>query len=413
MTREHLLAVILLVVATASGAWWFSTHFERRMVDERTPPSAEARRNPWLAAQRFVVEMGRPARTVDRFPVDESLERHAVLVMAAGRTAMSSEQIESLLAWINRGGHLIVESNGMRSRDTVLDALGVARTEMSYEDESDDAADDQDDDRKGSDDTRKDADDKEPAPAPPAKGMRRLPPDSLAIGVGDRHLNVTMHGGESIDMPNADWTVSRASGVFVAHQQRGEGQVTVVNDIRFARPRWTIGKLDNAEFLWYLVTRAPLDEVVFAYEPDNGSLLAWLVEHALPVLVMTVALLLAWLWRVVPRFGPVRALGTASQRSLRDHLHATGRFLWDSGERSLLAEAVRQQVFAPVRREHPGFDTLPLSERRAALAASLSIAPEEADRLLADFSKIHVADFIRLATIASRIHRSHAFTRHS
>ncbi|CAN5264094.1 DUF4350 domain-containing protein [soil metagenome] len=399
MTREHLWAIVALVIATAAGAWWTSTHFERRMVEEATPASNEARRNPWLAAQRFVVEMGGRARTVDHFAVDPTLGQDAVLVMAAGRSAISAEQIEALLAWIDRGGHLIVESNGMRSRDTVLEALDVGRIEMSYDEIS-------------YDDSPRD-DRLLPEPDKPAAAKSAPPPPagSLPVVIGDRLLNVTMHGGESIDMPRAEWTVARPNGVSVAHRQRGAGWVTVVNDIRFARPRWTIGRLDNAEFLWYLVTQAPAGEVVFVHEPETASLWSWLVEHATPVLVMSAALLLAWLWHVVPRFGPVRDSPMAGQRSLRDHLHATGRFLWDAGERSLLAGAVVQQVLAPVRRERPGFDALPLIERRDAVAAALRVTPEEADRLLADHARIHVADFVRLATLASRIHRSHASTR--
>ena len=97
MTREHLWAIVALVIATAAGAWWTSTHFERRMVEQATPASSEARRNPWLAAQRFVVEMGGRARTVDHFAVDPTLGQDAVLVMAAGRSAISAEQIETLV----------------------------------------------------------------------------------------------------------------------------------------------------------------------------------------------------------------------------------------------------------------------------------------------------------------------------
>ncbi len=58
MTRENIWAIVVLVLLAMLGAYWFSSRFELRAEDERTTPSAEARRNPWLAAQRFVVAMG-------------------------------------------------------------------------------------------------------------------------------------------------------------------------------------------------------------------------------------------------------------------------------------------------------------------------------------------------------------------
>ena len=116
---------------------------------------------------------------------------------------------------------------------------------------------------------------------------------------------------------------------------------------------------------------------------ERLSLWQWLTEHALAVLISSAALLVLWLWRIGPRFGPVAADLPPARRRLLDHLRASGRFHWNNRGRDRLAEAAREACLARLARAHPGFAALPPGERAAQLAAYAGISEAEAARLLA------------------------------
>ena len=68
MKRErwkYLLIIGLLLIMTALSASWFVSHFESYQQEVKTGLSPEARSNPYLAAERFLHALGRPAESRD------------------------------------------------------------------------------------------------------------------------------------------------------------------------------------------------------------------------------------------------------------------------------------------------------------------------------------------------------------
>jgi hypothetical protein len=125
------------------------------------------------------------------------------------------------------------------------------------------------------------------------------------------------------------------------------------------------------------------------------------------VLVATFLLLGCWLWRIVPRFGPVPADPPPARRRLLDHLRASGRYLWTEGLRGQLAAAAREAALRRLARAQPDFAAASGSEKAARLAALASIPLEEAQRFLAAggaAAQMRGADFIHLAAVAQRVH---------
>jgi len=102
---------------------------------------------------------------------------------------------------------------------------------------------------------------------------------------------------------------------------------------------------------------------------DSPSLWEWLLQHAWPVLLAAALLLLAWLARIVPRFGPLEPEAPPVRRSLLEHLRASGRYVWSRGDAGVLIDALRERVWRSALRRRGGLKGLAHSKAEATLAA--------------------------------------------
>jgi hypothetical protein len=182
--------------------------------------------------------------------------------------------------------------------------------------------------------------------------------------------------------------------------------VTVASGLNFAR-NGLIATGDNAEFLWHLLRLTPAAEVQIYLRPERLSLWSFLKDNAAPVLAAGAALLLLWLWRIGPRFGPVRPDAAPARRRLLDHLRASGRYYWAKDLRTRLVVAARDAALRRVARAQPDFALVPTADRVSRLSSLLSVTKEEAERFIrAGGAGVAVrgAEFIRIMHTAQRIH---------
>ena len=178
----------------------------------------------------------------------------------------------------------------------------------------------------------------------------------------------------------------------------------MLNDFGFMR-NLAIGQLDHAEFLWQLVRFQPGTAEVFVFDnPQKLSLVQWLVDNAWAVLAAGAALLLVWLWRIAPRFGPMAPDPEPVRRRLLDHLRASGRFQWSKGGAATLAEAAREAALRRVARAQTDFAALSPAERRDRLAASFDLPAEEAGRVLRPAKDTQPVEFVAAMRVFQRIH---------
>jgi len=105
----------------------------------------------------------------------------------------------------------------------------------------------------------------------------------------------------------------------------------------------------------------------------------WLRESAWYAALTGVLLLMLWLWRVVPRFGPLRADPEAARPRLLDHIRASGMFHWSRGNAAQLLAAAREACLRGIARNHPDLAGLrPEAQvRRFAELTTLSAADIE------------------------------------
>ncbi|OQA31524.1 MAG: hypothetical protein BWY57_02320 [Betaproteobacteria bacterium ADurb.Bin341] len=160
-------------------------------------------------------------------------------------------------------------------------------------------------------------------------------------------------------------------GAQYLHFTYGAGQVTIVAGLAGQFANAAIGRCDHAEILWTLLqTYQPQSTgpIHWMTRLEYPSLWQWLVESAWMAVIAGLALLLLWLWRVVPRFGAPLPDPEPERRQLREHLVAVGRYVWRSGGLDYWLLVAREAFLARLALRHPALATLPPVEQAEALA---------------------------------------------
>ena len=364
--RNRVLVIGGLFLLAALGALWWYSNFELVPHKERHGPSAEARLRQFLAAERFAERMGVPASEIRSLPELEKLNPAGALLMPARRQALDPRRLREITAWVERGGHLVAEAEFLGVSDPLFDLLGVQRA--------------------------------------PFQGETAGKP--LSVEIDGRKLAASLATGMTLQAPAGARVAARAGPAEAARLvswHRGKGMVTAVTSLQFARNS-QIGANDHAELFWELITLTKAPALQVYHRPERLSLTGFVKEHAPEALGAALGLLLLWLWRIAPRFGPVAPDATPARRRLLDHLRASGRYYWAKGLRGELVIAARDAALRRLARAQPDFAVAPQSEKVSRLASLTGISHEEASRFLSAGGAMHGADFIKLAQQAQRMH---------
>ncbi|MCG6875366.1 MAG: DUF4350 domain-containing protein [Betaproteobacteria bacterium] len=365
MSREGLWA-IAFTAAIGLGTIWFLLNFEQVPTREWVGMSGEARRNPFLALERLAERMGMPAHEIRSLAELGQLPPQGVLLLPQPRGELARRERARLLDWAAKGGHLVIEAEPARVPDPLLDALEIRRKAVR------------------------------------TSGPRK--PVEIAWPGAERPLRVDLPAWQVLEAKAPQIAEGGRDGAVLVQVAHGKGLITVINDFGFLQNR-AIGTHDHAELGWRIVgTGQPATVLLVFNNPERLSLTSWLRANAPAVLAAAIALLALWLWRVAPRFGPIAPDVERTRRSLLDHLRASGRFLWNAGRRTELAESAREVALRRVSRANPDFASLNASERAARLTNSFGLAPEDAKRLLAPQSPRTIPDFVRGIRILQIIH---------
>lgn len=339
MTRSRLIAFGLVTLLLALGVWFYF-NIESVTERERVGYQGEARRNFLLAATRLYERMGKKTRTARR-PADlGELPPGGTLVLARYRTGVSTHSLERVMAWVGAGGHLIVAAEWHYSRDPILDRLEIERGEL-----------------------------RQRVPREPVGATLPHAPREMRLVMGNRVQLIERK-------PRAVFRIDDRLGALLLHYRHGAGQITVLNSMSFLTNA-TIGEHDHAEFAWQLLQFNPAaPEIVIAPRIETPSLAAVLAEHASQALVVAALLFAAWLWRIIPRFGPLIPDPLPARRRLLDHLRASGLFHWNNGNVVRLTGSAREACMHRIGRTHPAIAALPVPQR-AARIAQLTGLPED------------------------------------
>ncbi len=368
MTRErrNIILLIALLVVTLAGAtwWWLSTH-ERVEQKYRGSPSKEARKNPLLAATRFLQELGIATEQSDGLNRFQQLPPNADLILGEHLGArLPNQRIEELLAWVENGGHLITSVQPTRGDDNInagdrlLSRLGVYLEKSNLDEE-----------------------------------------DNHEFAVAYTYLN----NGEYIEAEfsphtylvneylvneqhNVNFELASDKGSHLLQLPYGNGQITLTTSLVFLHNPHTyswqnsqqtevgeheksqpfINQRDHAYILWHLVQGRNKVWLVRRIEATPLPVLFW--RHAPYAVIALMVLTLFWLWWQYNRFGPVRATTNPARRNILEHILMSAVYAWRQDKADHLFATTRDDIERLLKLKHPQVAALPDAERTAWLA---------------------------------------------
>jgi hypothetical protein len=368
MSRRMIWSAVAAAALATLAALWFFDNFERVPVKTHEGMQKEARRNPYLAAERLFSRLGRTVTRISHSAALDTLDEDGVLILEQGhQRPIDPKRAERLLEWVERGGYLIVEAESSDD-DPLLQLLDVKRGEWS---------------------------DREECAAPYVEAI--LPGDET------RYRLLSYGQGLAAGKVAPEWRVSGQDEDLILHYAWGRGNVTVVSRLNFL-DNWNLGDFDHAELAWAMLRRYQPDSVIsFAARLEHPTLWQWLAESAWRALISVAALVVLWLWSVVPRFGGMRATPGAARRDLTQHLLAIGRSLWREGGLGYLRDIARREVAQRLTLRHPTLARHLSGERHAALARIAGLDARKIREALADERTLSPETFTRTMQTLQRL----------
>lgn len=341
-----LLAGLLMLLA-GWAVQWFYANFEQRTREAVEGMSPAAKKNPLLAAERFLNRLGVATESLsgrDRL-LNPPGQPGLLLVYRLG-ASLPAEREQALLGWVRRGGHLLVaprqawDEAAQTSGNRLLDSLGVQPDFLDSGPERSAVV--------ASDALSNGA-------AEPAPVHFEMPGSdaTLAVAFSGRRI---LHDSQG----RAEWSVETEQGAHLLRYALGAGKITVMSDLQPFSNR-SIGAHDHALLLAALAGEQRHAWLLYSSTMPVLPLLLWRQAPGLVVSSFTLVLLL--LWSLTRYSGPRQRTTRPVRRNLMEHLGAAGRYLWriDRAAGSFRrSQRVLEQAW---RRRHPALGAMQRAAR--------------------------------------------------
>ncbi|MDX1369126.1 DUF4350 domain-containing protein [Pseudomonas sp.] len=352
--RQWLLGSALMLGLALLGLYLLS-HLQPYEETLEHGPAPEAQANPYLAAEHFLRQQGlQVQRSADLRLLASLPSAGQTLLLLADRQRMNPRQVERLLAWTAKGGHLVFVAERLwdedegKSGDLLLDSLGLQQYQSDDLDQPDGEV----------EEPALDADETAVSAYPELTQLYLENEDAPAYFGFDTDFHLY-----DADNRAHAWANS-AAATHLVQLYHGDGLVSVLSD-SWIWQNETIADYDNAWLLWYLGQDSA---VTLLYHADRDGLFSLLLRY-FPHALLALALLLGLgLWRVGMRQGPLQAPAGPNRRQLQEHLRGSADFLLRrSGQHSLL-QGLQQDIQRRAQHRHPGFERLGVAEQWQLLA---------------------------------------------
>lgn len=343
-------------------------------------PAPEVASSPYLAAEHFLRQQGIVARRAESLAVLDGLPSAGqTLMLLADRGNMTPRQVERVLQWTANGGHLLFiaerlwdEEQG-QSGDLLLDLLGIQQymSDELDEEESSEAEIEQD----------------ENAAYPQLTKLyleNEQAPAYIAFDT-DFHLYDAQNRAHA-------WANSEVA-THLLQLYHGDGLITVLSDPWIWQNR-TINEYDHAWLLWYLSQDSA---VTLLYHADSDGLARLLLRHFPLALLVLALLIIASLWHVGMRHGPLQAPVSRARRQLEEHLRGSADFLLRHGGQHSLLRGLQQDINRRARRRHPGFEKLAVAEQWQVLGRLTRLPAKDISQAMRPLppQRLSASDFTR------------------
>ncbi len=429
MKQKWLVSGLVLLVVAAVALFLFN-HLEWHEHTVRGKASAEALSNRWHAGRLLLAASGIETTVARGADVLEHLPRRQTILLSGLDRFAEPELRDRLLEWVDAGGHLVLPLSLADRNKALLNALGISIEGTAS------ARNRLDGDKwtpeqklhvetadylvriSGARTFTLSAD----SGLQPVwqSGLQAQPSpddeDDLAPDDDEEAPEDAPDGSERSDdarPAEADIAAAADKPRFVAIYGRfryGKGWITTGSFDAFDNEH--IGRHDHAPLFLRLMTLpdGPRAVTMITLTPYDG-LWRWLASHAPEALFIAALMLVAWLRRRMPRFGPLLPEPAPVRPGLREHLAASGQYLLREGCcEALLApmrESVQRQLESLAHR-HPDIASAELLGEHVS-----GIPAAEIRRALATVPD-NPHEFLRSARVLATLRqRSRALTRSS
>ncbi len=399
---------LMLGFAIYAAFNWFEIVEEEILVGAK----GEAVTNPYLGLQQFLTASGATLVLTNKsreleLGLSSDSARPTVLILGDRRLAeMTPARVKKMNDWVRAGGHLIVEAEQPALDDPVLahyaierkhlvwrkgKFVEVSRKAMEENENSEDAPESRTDENANKNfPTSTEA-------APPAmpRGLNASrPPKPRAVKITladgtpftarfEPYQNVLLRQLPIAKTEDKRQLVTDREGGRMVEFTDGLGRVTVFSNLDLLTYN-NLENNDHAELIWHLVSNSNSikPRILVALNRQSDGFWRWMMSNAWMVAISGFTLLLFWLWRVMPRMGPMALPEAATRRSLMEHMVAAGAFLAKQNQWQALVDPVRGRFIHHYKRRHPR--TMNMSETAFVQYASrhLQIDENQLARLL-------------------------------
>lgn len=346
-------------------------------------PAPEVASSPYLAAEHFLRKQGIAARRAEGLDVLDGLPSEGqTLMLLADRGNMTPRQVERVLQWTAGGGHLLFiaerlwdEEEG-KSGDLLLDLLGVQQY-MS----------DELDDEEASEAEAENEQNEEHEAYPQLTKLYLENEQAPAYIAFDTDFHLYDAQNRAHAWANSD------SATHLLQLYHGDGLITVLSDPWIWQNR-TINEYDHAWLLWYLSQDSA---VTLLYHADSDGLARLLLRHFPLALLVLGLLIIATLWHVGMRHGPLQAPVSRARRQLEEHLRGSADFLLRHGGQHSLLRGLQQDINRRARRRHPGFEKLAVAEQWQVLGRLTRLPAKDISQAMRPLppQRLSASDFTR------------------
>ncbi|SEQ66432.1 hypothetical protein SAMN03080615_02253 [Amphritea atlantica] len=366
-----LLGGLLLLSVVWYTQWFFNNH-ERVTEEQRVDISPEAMRNRFLAAERFLQQLGYQAESFRARDLTTVLPPPGDVLLARRMPPqMNDQQIEVLDNWIEAGGILILTSEHFyqedEDNDPFLAFLGVRMLPPESSDDQQADTSDQNEDSVKSDTSEADS--------------SSYLTVSLSLASEPEPVTVSFLR-DRILVDGDQWASLRAGSEQGANYLRfeyGQGRVMVLSDLDlFTNDR--INKDDNAFLLSHLVAGGR--KVWLQYSIDALPLPQLLWQKIPFIVCALVVLLLLMGWRLFLFTGPRLKLQNLQRRNLLEHIDATAHYAWRIDKGYTLFENNRRALELAWRKRHPALNPMDESQRAEWIGEKTGMAATAVERSL-------------------------------
>lgn len=373
---RYVLWGVLATVLVGAALWYFGSRYEWVEYKRRTGMTGEARRDPSHAARLLFERLNMSVQKIEDLRGLLDLPPDATVILWTAQ-ALDAAQVERFAQWVEGGGHVVLDADS-RLLNT---RLGIQVVGSYQPKKVDDAP------IELSIDGRAltvemfwarllDATHPLQRRATVTGGTLWVRPGT---GVGqvssgsDTDADTEEDDAEEAPDIQSNTTATRDQNVMV-HFALGRGYVTAVGNIEIF-DNATIADHDHAEYLTRLVRVAgDARPIYLAPDPQYPSLMGWLMQRAWPALLAVAVVLVVWLWRAMPRFGPLESPPSSGRPGLLQHLRAVAEFHLKSHHFAALLASLQEDCIRALRlyaaREGETSEPATLAQRLTGLPAA-------------------------------------------